>query len=165
MDDTEKRTDRDMEFVTRHYRDGAFDVKAGWHKVECRLGLDKRRAWTVIMASRWRAAAAIAAGVVLTASACVLTWRLVTAPDPTVETPVVEAPAAGRVNAVAEVKRIEFTDAPLPEVIQAIERTYGVKVTNVPDTEYRLTLSYEGTAADLIATINDLLGVELKIEG
>lgn len=37
-------------------------------------------------------------------------------------------------------------------------------IINVPQTEYRLTLSYEGTAADLIQTINDLLGTDLQID-
>ena len=46
-----------------------------------------------------------------------------------------------------------------------IEKVYGVKLGNVPDDDIRLSLSYEGTAADLVDTINDLLGTEIEIVG
>ncbi|MDE7406800.1 MAG: 50S ribosomal protein L23 [Muribaculaceae bacterium] len=159
MDNTEK-TDRRLDFVTGHYRDDAFDVDAGWRSVSGRLWHGNVRPWFI---SR-RVAAAIAAGVVLTASACLLTWTFVTQTDSQAEIQSAEVTASDKSKVATEVKRIEFVDATLPEVIEAIECIYGVKVTNMPAEEYRLTLSYEGTAADLIATINDLLGIGLKIE-
>jgi hypothetical protein len=61
-------------------------------------------------------------------------------------------------------QRITFDDAPLSEVIIKIQETYNVTITNIPTEEHRLTLSYEGTADELIETINDLLGTEMKIQ-
>ena len=61
-------------------------------------------------------------------------------------------------------RKIEFTDAPLADVVKEIERVYEVHVVNVPEMgDYRLTLSYEGTAKDLVETINELLGTSLGI--
>jgi hypothetical protein len=58
---------------------------------------------------------------------------------------------------------IEFTDAPLTDVVARIEAEYGVKVENVSAETYKLTLRYEGNAADLIDTINELLNTNLTI--
>lgn len=33
-----------------------------------------------------------------------------------------------------------------------------------PCAGYRLTLRYEGTAPDLVATVNELLGTEMEVE-
>ncbi|MBD5275463.1 MAG: DUF4974 domain-containing protein [Bacteroides sp.] len=56
-----------------------------------------------------------------------------------------------------------FEDASLPDVVKAIEEAYGVKVTGATDGQPNLTLSYRGTAEDLTAAINDLLGTNLSI--
>ena len=65
---------------------------------------------------------------------------------------------------LAEVKRIEFADTPLDSVATRIEEVYGVKVhgRNSTDT-MRLTLSYEGTAQDLVEAINLALDTHLSI--
>ena len=57
-----------------------------------------------------------------------------------------------------------FNDTPLAEVVKEIEKVYDVRLTSLPEEEYRLTLSYEGTAEDLVATINELLGTHIEIE-
>lgn len=61
-------------------------------------------------------------------------------------------------------KRIEFADTPLDSVANRIEEVYGVKVhgRNSTDT-MRLTLSYEGTAQDLVEAINLTLDTHLSI--
>lgn len=61
------------------------------------------------------------------------------------------------------IERIEFHDAPLKDVASDIERVYDVKINNVPAGDIRLTISYEGTAADAVETINDLLGTNLTV--
>lgn len=63
-----------------------------------------------------------------------------------------------------QVKKMKFEDAPLSEVVNAIEEEYGVKVSGETKGQPHLTLSYQGTAVDLVATINDLLGTNLTIE-
>ena len=64
----------------------------------------------------------------------------------------------------AKSRRIEFKDTPLPKVAEAIAETYDVEITGIrPGDNTRLTLSYEGTAEDLVATINELLGTRLRI--
>ena len=60
--------------------------------------------------------------------------------------------------------RLEFTDASLKDVVKKIESVYEVRIVNVPDTDIRLTLSYEGTAEDLISTINELEGTQMRVE-
>ena len=104
-------------------------------------------------------AAAVAALVVLGASAAVFIYVNGT-PVPAPEVPAVAAPAK---DALRIVHRIEFTDASLDEVVDAVERTYGVKVGNVTPCEQRLTLSYDGNAADLIGIINEILGTRMTV--
>ena len=51
-------------------------------------------------------------------------------------------------------------------VVEKINETYNVKVTGLPESpeEYRLSLHYEGTASDLVETINEILGTELTVK-
>lgn len=139
-----------VRFVTRHYDPEAFDADRDAKEVFPRKPL-RRRLMT----------AAASAAVVFGVAAAI--WVLHT-PAPGHDTPAetavehtVEAPSK-------EIKRIEFTDAPLTDVAAEIEAVYGVKVTNLPASNPKLTLSYEGTAADLVETVNELLGTELMIE-
>lgn len=59
---------------------------------------------------------------------------------------------------------IDFTDAPLGDVVKDIERIYGVKISNIPTETYSLTLHYEGDASELVTIINELLNINLQIE-
>lgn len=109
---------------------------------------------------------AAAIGGALVASAAVFTYIV---PEregvDKVPTEQVGMPAAESPAPVMEVKKIEFADAPLARVVDEIESVYNVRVTNVPvEGDYRLTLSYEGTAEDLVEAINDLLGTGLAVE-
>lgn len=69
------------------------------------------------------------------------------------------------VSPLAEVKVIDFENAPLPEVIKKIESVYNVKIKDIPASpeEYELSLHYEGTPTDLISVINDILGTEMTV--
>lgn len=74
------------------------------------------------------------------------------------ETPV--APVRGKEFAM----RIEFKDAALKDVVNKIEEVYQVKIENIPESDVRLTLSYEGTAEELIEVINEIAGTDFKVD-
>lgn len=139
-----------LSFVVRFYRRGAF-----------------RPTMLFVAPQRWRrmaVAASVAFGIVV-ASACVYLLTTHAPVSETVEkTP--ETTVATTVEAPHTVsRRIKFDDAPLTRVVDEIETVYGVEVSPVADNDTtRLTLSYEGNAADLLDTINELLGTDLKLE-
>ena len=153
---------RSLDFVVRFYRPNLFRPD-GWF-IAPPLPFWRRHAVAVAVI-----------GVALAAAAAITTYVAlrpqtpekiemetstpeVVEPDPvlTEEAPVIEeAPA---------VKKIEFDNASLSEVVNAIEETYGVKVAGSTGNQPPLTLSYEGNAEDLVSTINDLLGTNLRIE-
>lgn len=141
---------KEVDFIARRYRTGRFVPDAGWR----RLGIAPVSLWR-----RYRVAAAVAATVILSASAAILyrEYRLNDIPQQTapVET----------VSSLAEVKVIDFENAPLPDVIKKIESVYGVKVEGVPASpeEYVLSLHYEGTPTDLISVINDILETKMTV--
>lgn len=145
--------DESVSFVASRWRKDAFSVERAMD----RLGLEKKRSIL------WRRVAAAAAGVVVLGASAALYFALNEPPAHRVEEPVVNEIATPEVSPLERNDRIEFTDAPLAEVAKEIERTYGVKVGNLPTGEYRLTLSYEGTATDLVATINELLDTDFTV--
>lgn len=142
--------DKEIGFVARHYREGLFSVKDGWRRLG--LGMSVRM-------RRYRIAAAVSAVVVLSASAAIIyhEYRAGSVPEKT-ET-------MQTVNPMAEVKVIDFENAPLPEVIGQIETVYGIRVEGVPESpeHYELSLHYEGTPTDLISTINEILGTQMTV--
>lgn len=145
---------RSLDFVVRHYRPDAFKAD-GWF-IEAPLPFWRRHA-----------VAASIIGIALAAAAAVTTYVVLRSDAPAP----VEAPAPAPVETpvetpqpTQEVAKVEFDDASLSQVAAAIETTYGVKVAGLPAEDHRLTLSYQGTAEDLVATINDLLGTKLTIE-
>lgn len=140
--------ERSFEFVTRFYRHGIFQPQRKFVKE-----------------SRWRglAVAASITGAVIVAAACVLIY--VNRPEATPVSTTHESASMVEVPPEKVVKRIEFDDAPLTQVVKAIEDTYGVEISGLEDTDSNLTLtlSYEGNAIDLINTINELLNTNLKV--
>ncbi|MEZ3589940.1 MAG: DUF4974 domain-containing protein [Muribaculaceae bacterium] len=149
----DKKMNEIVEFVARYYREGAFSARRGWRQ----LGLTTLQWWR----TRWAAAAAVV--VALTATAGI--YAYITSSPSEARQPEA-APVTEKVTPIGEVSRkIEFADTPLVDVVKEIERVYEVRVVNLPkDGDYRLTLSYEGTAKDLVETINELLGISLRIE-
>lgn len=143
----ESKFKESVDFVSHFYCRGAFVAR--------RRFVSHYRLW------RWRGVAAALAGCVLAASAAIVyvgTHRVGTAqPDlPAVEMSVEPVKA--------EVKRMEFVNAPLDSVVTRIENVYGVKVDGVSESDtMRLTLSYEGTAEDLVDAINLTLDIHLSI--
>lgn len=150
-----EREERSLQFVAEHYRKGSFDAKRDW----LALGLG-RTSWL-----RRNIAAAAFWGVALVACAGLATWALIPK-DSTEKSQVetVEAPATQPVAPQKISHRIEFTDATLEEVVAAVNEIYGVTLTNLPETNQRFTLSYEGTAEDFVQTLNSLLGSSIAIE-
>lgn len=143
---------KSLSFVVSHYRPGAFVPQSVFAAP---------RPW-------WRrtaVAASVAAGV-LVASALVYTYvadvNTVTPAPPAVE---IAAPAPAPATAESVI-RLEFTDMRLSEVVDNIERAYNVEISGMTDAEadLRLTLSYEGDAADLVTAINEILGTTLSVK-
>ncbi len=147
---------RSLDFVVRYYRPGAF-------KPDLWAFAPQKSFWR-----RYAVAASVAGGILLAAAAVTAyvalnreetpQTPLLDKPEPIKKTPEVTLPIT------PEIKKIEFNDASLPEVVKAIESVYGVKVNGNTSGQPNLTLSYQGTAEDLISTINDLLGTNLSIE-
>lgn len=140
---------KEIDFIARHYRKGRFDTAVAWSRLG--IGAARRR--------RLRIAAAIAGLVILSASAGLLIreYNTVTQTQQTQEIHV-ESP-------MQTVRVINFDNAPLEKVIETIESVYGVRVIGVPDAaeNYSLSLHYEGTPADLIAAINEILGTSMEV--
>ena len=143
-----------LRFVTRFYSPGTLRPDPSF----IREGLPFRKR---------HAAAASIIGTALLAAAAVTTY-LALAPSPPTEAsaPQTETPVtpAEETPKTENVRKMKFDDASLPDVVKAIEKEYGVKVSGQTEGQPRLTLSYEGSAEDLIGAINDLLGTNLKIE-
>lgn len=147
-----------LEFVTRHYRAGAFSAEDGLERLSAEHGIEsKERQW-------WRGrgiAAAAVVGAVLVASAAIYTFIAKAPANDGKDVNIEQVNTA--VDAANISQKIAFNDADLATVVKEIETVYGVNIENVPTESYRLTLSYEGTAKDLVETINDLLDIQLKI--
>ena len=149
-----KKIDESIDFVSRYYEDGSLMPRQGWYRFRLTHTLPK---W------RKNVAAACIGTVVLVASASVYYVMKSTSPDTQEDvtvTTVVESAAPDPYKVV----KIQFADAALSDVAEEIEKAYGVKILNIPEKEIRLTISYEGNAYDVVDTINDLLGTDLKIE-
>lgn len=141
---------KDIDFVARHYSKGRFSAAAGWRS----LGIGRVSLWR-----RFRIAAAIAGIIVVSATAAVV-YRQYHVADDMPQT--VTAPA---VSPLEEVRVIDFDNASLEEVVREIETVYGVEVENLPADggRYELSLHYQGTPADLIEVINEILGTEMTV--
>jgi hypothetical protein len=145
----DKMDNKEIDFIARHYRKNHFSADKGWR----RLGIAPAYGWR-----RYRVAAAISVLVVLTATAGFIFHEYSsTAPEQTEE---IRKPTP-----LQAVKTIDFENAPLTEVVKKIESVYSVKVVNLPESTegYKLSLHYEGTPADLIATINEILGTQMEV--
>lgn len=141
---------KEVDFIARRYKKGRFSPDAGWR---C-LGIAPISIWR-----RYRVAVAVAATVILSATAAIVykEYRMDEIPQQTAPVNIT--------NPLAEVKVIDFENAPLPDVIKKIETVYNVKVNGIPASpeEYELSLHYEGTPTDLISVINDIIGTEMTV--
>lgn len=144
---------KDIDFIASRYRDGLFRTENALNRIRPR----RRRGWTPL-----HTAAAIAAGLVLTATAALVVHH-----NYGIESR--DCMESG-INVTDDpdeivVRVIDFEDAPLTQVVAEIRIVYGVEVTNMPRNpeDYRLSLHYEGTAEELVGTINEILETDLQI--
>ena len=144
--------EHDIDFVARHYRKGAFDIKQGWR----RLALTSQGGWR-----RLKVAATVAVLLAIGATAAVVFTRSDEKPAGTETT--VETPSAESI--LTAVRAIDFDNAPLTDVVTEIYNVYGVEIGNLPENaaSMHLSLHYEGNVEDLVASINEILNCELVI--
>lgn len=144
--------DKEIKYIADRYRSGRFSVKEGWR----RLGIAPSLRW-----KRMRIAA-VAGGILFLSATAAVIYRQYAANEPTpieMTQPKTTAPAY-------TVKIIDFESTPLPQVINRIKEVYNVDIINVPDNaeDYKLSLHYEGTAIDLVETINDILNTQMAVK-
>ncbi len=141
-----------VSFVARHWRRGAFPQR------EVLADITGRR---FLFMSRRVAAAVIAVAAAGCAVAAFLWYSHASRPPE-------HAPVVPREHVAAPpprhaVRRIELLDASMRQIAGEVREVYGVELVNLPSDDARLTLSYEGTADDFVATVNDLLGSDIRI--
>lgn len=147
------KDNKEINYIAKHYQEGRFAVEPALRRIRP----EALRRWSPV-----RIAAALAAAVVLSATAAVLVHNdFFMDSKPTVEQETTESVAAEAV-----VRVIDFEEAPLPEVVEKIKEVYGVEVAGVPENAdgYVLSLHYEGSATDLLETINDILETDMTVK-
>lgn len=143
--------DDNINFVTQHYSEGKFCIDKGWKRLR------------IVRFWNWkRVSAAASVGIIVISAAAFVAYNEYrtrqSVPQDSIE-------VHKKVPAIT-VKTIDFEDASLPTVVMSIESVYDVSVCNMPENaeDYKLSLHYEGTAYDLVETINDILGTQLTVE-
>lgn len=144
--------DKDIDFIAKHYRKGLFSVEPALFKVR---GI-RKRIWTFP-----KIAAVSSIIIAVGATAAILITNSYYSQDNETQVPVIEKASPALVSRV-----IDFDNTPLPMVIDRINKVYDVEVINLPANadEYYLSLHYEGNAKELVETINEILGTEMKIK-
>lgn len=144
--------DEEIDFIARHYRRGAFASGSALERI---MPGRRSRLRTVRIAAA--AALLIAAG---TAAALLITHASST------DRAAVTVPQDAPETVADDIKVIDFESTPLTVVADKIREVYGVSVRNLPDDAGDITLSlhYEGSAADLVDTINEILSTQMTIE-
>jgi len=149
----ERKLIESIKFVASNYDDSYFSTSRAWRKVMPPVALRNIR----------RIAAASAIAIVITASAFIYH-----ASKYSVDSDAVTNETQENATIPAEEKeisrRIEFNDAALKDVIKKVEEVYQVEIVNIPESNMHLTLSYEGTAEELIDVINEIAGTEMEVK-
>lgn len=143
--------EKEISYVAKRYRKGKFATDKGWR----RLGIVPSHRWW-----RMRVVAAIVSVIALSVVAAIFYHEYSLYEAPVVEQQVADIPSA------TAVRVIDFENTPLPTVISEIRDVYGVDLTGIPDNaaDYRLSLHYEGSAADLVETINEILDTKMAVK-
>ena len=151
---TEKNEiDKKFEFVVSHFKDGTLLPNEGWHrfKLTHRISSFKRNV-----------AAASVATIVLAASAS-LYYYYESKSNPETQNVHLNSTEEIKPSTENKIEKIEFKNASLKDVVAEIEHVYNVNISNVPKEDIRVTIYYEGTAQDVVETINELLNTNLLI--
>ena len=142
---------KDIEFLAKHYRKGLFTIEPALQRIK---GF-RKKFWTIP-----KVAAVSSVLIAIGATAAILITRSYNLEEIETEVPVIEKVSPAFVSRV-----IDFDDVPLTIVVQQINVVYGVEVDNIPINadELYVSLHYEGTALDLIDTLNEILDTHMKI--
>ena len=143
---------KELNFIARHYRKGLFAVEPALRRIK-----GAKSVWW----SRTRIAAACTVAAILTATAAVFVHNnYFSESNSTVQDTEMSAFPAAKV-----VRVIDFEEAPLTDVVEKIREIYGVEVVGLPANpgQYTLSLHYEGSAIDLVETINDILDTDMTV--
>lgn len=145
-----------IDFVARYYRKDSFNPAKSLKELEI----------SPVRRFRWLRIAACVTGIAAVGvSAMILISRSET-PRADVKAEEKNKIEAGAEKVVEpEIHVIDLEDTPLAKVIETIEQTYHVAVTNRPEDrgELRLTLHFTGSADELIESINEIYDLELKV--
>ena len=149
--------EKEISFIAKYYQKGAFAVEPALRKI---TGSAKR--WR--FSARVAVAASLFIGICAFAAVYMIGYRDSKPEEP--QDKILPAFQETETGPSVISMTIDFEDAALPEVVKQIEKVYGVEIINMPDDadSYHLTLHYEGDASDLIDTINEILGTNLKIK-
>ena len=142
----------EIKFITRHYRKGLFAVEPALRRI---------KGTGPVWWTRTRIAAACTVAAVVTATAAVFVHNsYFKESNRNVQDTEMSAIPAAKV-----VRVIDFEEAPLTDVVAKIKEVYGVEVTGLPadPDQYTLSLHYEGSAIDLVETINDILDTDMTV--
>lgn len=144
--------DQEIKFIADRYRRRRFSVNKGWR----RLGIAPSTRW-----KRMRIAAITGGIIFLSATAAVIYRQYAVN-----ETTPIEMTHPETTPSAYIVKVIDFENTPLPLVIDRIKEVYNVEIINIPDNavDYKLSLHYEGTAIDLVETINEILNTQMAVK-
>lgn len=148
-----------LNFVLRHYREGAFDTPEALRSVKQRVGEPLTSGPRRPAAWRWVAVAASL--LCLVAFAAVMTIRT-SAPSasPSEESVVVSSSPSG--TAVAAPKTFHFDNTPLPEVLADLSAYYGVVLTADRE-DCRLTADFTADSLNVtIRLIEEVLDVNIS---
>ena len=144
--------DKDIDFIAKHYRKGLFSVESALIKVR---GI-RKKIWTFP-----KIAAVSSIIIAIGATAAILITNSYNSHDVETKGNIIEKTSPALVSRI-----IDFDDTPLPIVVEKINKVYDVDVINLPVNadDYYLSLHYEGNAKELVETINEILGTEMKIK-
>lgn len=142
----------EVKYIASHYREHRFVVEPALRRIK-----PVDRWWSPI-----KIAAASIVVAVLGVTATVIVRNIVFT-DNTVS---VESGMSVETKTEQAVRVIDFEETPLPVVVERIKEVYGVEIIDVPENAggFRLSLHYEGSADDLLETINDILDTKMKIK-
>ena len=148
-----KEIDSEIGFVAKHYKAGLFNTDKALRKIKPTI----RKIWS------WqRVAVAACIIIVLSATAALLIQNYYYS-EKSIDIENTQSPV---VPLEQITKVIDFDDTPLPIVIDQINLVYDIEIGNIPTNaqDYRLTLHYEGNVVDLVDNINEIFGINLRIE-
>lgn len=143
---------KNIDFVVKHYKKGLFSIEPALYRIK---GF-KKKIWTLP-----KVAAISSLIIAIGATAAILITHSLNQKEIGTQVPVIEKISPAFVSHI-----IDFDDAPLLAVVEQINLIYSVEIENIPENaeEIYVSLHYEGTALDLIETLNEILGTNMKIK-